>query len=83
MYDATFQLVKTDQDLIGYLMIINMLFSSNHSKYNPILSLCLFMKRLYNTMQYANENTTDCLARLFNTHKVNEACNGILITKGV
>ena len=38
---------------------------------------------LYNTIQCANENTTDYLVRFRNDQKVNEACNTILITKGI
>ena len=34
-------------------------------------------------MQYTNENTTDYLVRFCNAHKVNEACDGSLITKGL
>ena len=34
-------------------------------------------------MQYAIENTTDYLFRFRNAQKVNEACDGSLITKGV
>ena len=34
-------------------------------------------------MHYANENTIDYLVRFRDAHKVNEACNGVLITKGV
>ena len=34
-------------------------------------------------MQYASENTTDYLVRFHNAQKVNEACDGSLITKGV
>ena len=34
-------------------------------------------------MQYATKNTTDYLVRFRNAQKVNEACNGSLITKGV
>ena len=34
-------------------------------------------------MQYARENTTDYLVRFRNAQKVNEACDGSLITKGV
>ena len=41
------------------------------------------MRRLYNTLQYANKNTTEYLARFHNAQKVNEACDGNLITKGV
>ena len=38
---------------------------------------------MYNTMQYANKNTTDYLVRFLNTQKVNVARNRSLITKGV
>ena len=38
---------------------------------------------MYNTMQYANKNTTEYLDRLRNAQKVNEACNGRLITNGI
>ena len=34
-------------------------------------------------MQYANENTTYYLVRFRNSQKVNEACNGSLIIKGL
>ena len=34
-------------------------------------------------MQYANDNITDYLVRFRNAHKVNEACNEIVITRGV
>ena len=40
------------------------------------------MRRLYNTIQYANEKTNDFLVRFRNDQKVNEACDGSLITKG-
>ena len=33
-------------------------------------------------MQYASENTTNYLVRFHNAQKVNEACDGSLITKG-
>ena len=56
--DATFQAVKTDQDPIGYLMILESLCFSNQSKQHPIRSFFLATRRLYNTMQYANKNTT-------------------------
>ena len=39
--------------------------------------------RMYNTMQYANKNTTDYLVRFCNAQKVNESCNESMITKGV
>ena len=38
---------------------------------------------MYNTMQYANKNTTDYLVRLHNTQKVNELCNVRLTTRGI
>ena len=41
------------------------------------------MRCLYNTIQYANEKTTDYLVRFCNDQKFNEACDRILITKGV
>ena len=43
----------------------------------------LSTRRLYNTIQYTNENTTDYLVRFRNDQKVNEACDRSLITKGV
>ena len=81
--DATFQAVKTDQDPIGYLMILKKICFSNQSEQHPICSLCLSTRRLYNTMQYASENTTDYLVRFRNAQKFNEACDGSLITRGV
>ena len=48
--DATFQVVNTDQDPIGYLIILKRLCFSNHSEQHPIRSLCLATRRLYNTM---------------------------------
>ena len=81
--DATFQAVKTDQYPIGYLMILKRICFSNQSKQHPIRSLYLSMRRLYNTMQYANENITDYLIRFRNARRVNEACDRSLITKGV
>ena len=41
------------------------------------------MRRLYNTIQYARENTTDYLVRFCNSQKFNESCGGSLFTKGV
>ena len=38
---------------------------------------------MYNTIQYSNKSTTDYLVRFRNEHKVNGACTGSLITKGV
>ena len=57
--DATFQEVNTDRDPIGYLIIVKRVYLSNQSKKHPIHSLCLSTRRLYNAMQYANENTTN------------------------
>ena len=81
--DATFQAVKIDGYPIGYLMILKKICFSNQSEKHPIRSLCLSTRQLYNTMQYAGENTTDYLVRLRNAQKVNEACYGSLITKGI
>ena len=64
-------------------MILKRLWFSNDYEQNTICSLCLSTRRLYNTMQYASDNTTDYLVRFRNAQKVNEACNGSLITKGV
>ena len=75
--DATSQVVKTDRDPIGYLMILKRICFSNKSEQHPIRSLCLSTRRLYNNMQYANKNTTDYLVRFCNSQKVNEACDGI------
>ena len=47
---ATFQAVKTDQDPIGYLMILNRICFSNQYEQCPIRSLWLSTRRLYNTM---------------------------------
>ena len=41
------------------------------------------MRRLYNTIKYANDNTTDYLVRLRKSENFNEACNGSLTKKGV
>ena len=81
--DATSHAVKTDQDPIGCLMILKKICFSNQSEQHPIRSFCLSTRRLYNTMQYASKNTTDYLVRFRNAQKVNEACDGRLITKGV
>ena len=68
---ATFQAVKTGQNLIGYLIILKNLCFSNQSEQHPIRSLCLSIRRLYNTMKYASDNTTYYLVRFCNAHKVN------------
>ena len=81
--DATFQAVNTDRDPIGYLMILKRIWFSNQSEQHPIRSLCVHTRLLYNTMNYSNENTTNYLVSFRNAQKVNEACNGILITNDV
>ena len=81
--DATFLVVKTNRDPIGYLMILKNICFSNQSEQHPIYSLCPSTRRLYNTMHYASDNTTDYLVRFCNAQKVNEACDGSLIAKGV
>ena len=81
--DATFQMVKTDRDPKGYLMILKKICFSNQSEQHPIRLLFLSTRRLYNTLQYDSENTTDYLVRFRNDQKVNEACDGSLINKGV
>ena len=81
--DATFQAVKSDQDPIGYLIILNRICFSDKSEQQPIRSLCLDKRCVYNPMQYTNNNTTEYLVGFRNDQKVNEACNGSLITMGV
>ena len=80
--NANFHAVKTERDPIGYLLILKKICFSNQSEQHPIRSLCLSTRRLYNTMQYASNNTTDYLVRFRNAQKVNKACVGSLITKG-
>ena len=65
------------------MIILKRIYFSNQSEKHPIRSLCLSTRRLYKTTQYANDNTTEYLFRFGNDKKVNEFCNGILITKGV
>ena len=67
--DAIFQAVKTDRDPIGYHMILKKILFSNQSEQHPIRSLCLSKRQLYNTMQYARENTTDYLVRFCNAQR--------------
>ena len=64
-------------------MILKRLCFLNQSEKQPIHSLYLSTRRLYNTMQYANKNTTNYLVRFRNSQKVHEACNGSLISKFV
>ena len=61
--DATFQAVKTKRDPIFYLMILKRLCFSNQYDQHPIQSSCLSKRHIYNTMHYANKNTTDYLVR--------------------
>ena len=70
--DATLQAVKTDRDPICYLIILKKLCFKNQCKNHPIRSLCLSTRCLYNTMQYANKNTTKYLFRFRNDQKVND-----------
>ena len=81
--DAKLQAVNNDQEPIGNLMILNMLCLSNQSEKHPIRSFWLDTRRLYTTMKYANENTTDYLVRFHNSQNINEAYNERLITRGV
>ena len=81
--DTTLQGVKTDRYPIAYLLILKKICFSDQSEQHPIRSLCLSTGWLYNTMQYASKKTTDYLVRSHNAQKVNEACDGSLITKGV
>ena len=81
--DDTFQAVKYDRYPIVYLIILNRLCFSNKSQQQPIRSLFLDTRSMYNTMQYINNNTTEYLVRFRNAQKVNEACDGSLITRGV
>ena len=57
--DATFQAVNTNQDPIGYLIILKSICFSKQYDQHPTRSLCLFKRRFYNTIQYANKNTTE------------------------
>ena len=64
-------------------MILKSPFLENQSKQHPIRLLCLSTIHLYKPMQYAKENTTKYLVRFCNFQKVNKACNGSIITRGV
>ena len=64
--DANFQAFNTGQYPIGYLMILNKLFFSNKYEQHPIRSLCLANRRLHNTIQYTNENTTNYVVSFSN-----------------
>ena len=79
---STFQAVKIGQDPILYLMILNNLCFSNQSEQHPIIYLFLETRQLYNTMQHINYNTSNYLIRLRNSQKVNQSCNGNLISMG-
>ena len=59
--DAIFQSVKTVQDPIDYLMILNNFFLSHQYEQHFIRCLCLATRRLYNTVHKDNKNMTDYL----------------------
>ena len=69
--DATFQAAKTCQDPIGYLMIPKELCFSNQYENQPIRSLWLATRKLYNIIKNANENTAKYLVSFRNVQKVN------------
>ena len=81
--DTAFQDFKTGCDPIGYLTILKNFFFLNQSEQQPIQSLCLATRRMYNTMNYTNENKTNYLFIFKNAHEVNEACNGSIISRRV
>ena len=56
---------------------------SNKSDQHPIFYICLSTRRLYKTMQYANDNRPNYVVKFGNARKFNESCNGSLIAKGV
>ena len=53
------------------------------SEQQTIRSLFIATRQLYNTIQYTNENITDYLVRFRNTRKVDDACDGSLISRVV
>ena len=81
--DSPFQAIKTEQDPINCLMILKKICFSNQSEQHPIYLLFLYMRRLYNTIYYANKNTTKYLVTFWNAQRFNEDLNGSLITKSV
>ena len=64
-------------------MILKKICLLNQSEQHPSRSLCLATRRLYNKIHSTDENTTDYLVRFRNEQKVNEACNGSLISRGL
>ena len=68
--DATFQAVKSGQDLIGYLIILKNLCLSKQSEQHPIRPLYLATKWLYNNIQNSNKNTTYFLFSFHYSDKV-------------
>ena len=80
---TAFQAFKTAGYPIGYLVILKKICFSNQPKQYPFRSLCPETGQMYNTIQYANKNTTDSLVRFCNTQMVNEACDRIQITTSV
>ena len=64
------------------MMIFKKLCFSKQYEQHPIRSLCLETRQLYNITQYSNDKTTDYLVRFHNYRKVNEVCNGSIISRG-
>ena len=81
--DTTLQAVKTGRYPIGLLLILKKLCFSNQYEKHPIRSLRLAKRRLHNTTQNVNDNTTDYVVRFGNAQRVNKACNGSLTSRGV
>ena len=81
--ESTFQAVNIDRDPTVYLLILKKLWLSNQSIQHPIQFLCLETRQMHNTMNKFNKNTTNYLFRFYNYHKVNDAWNGSLISRGV
>ena len=81
--DTTLQEIKNDRYPIGYLMIQKRICFSNNSEQHPIRLFFLSTRHLYNIRQYTNKNTTEYFIRFRKDQKVNEAYNGILITKEI
>ena len=81
--DTTLQAFNTGRYHIGYFIILKKLWFSKQYEQHPIRSLCMETRKLHNDIWHFNEKTTDYLARLRNAQKVNKACNGSLISRGV
>ena len=78
---ANLKVFKLVQDPIEYLIILKKILFSNQSEQNPIRSMWLKIRRLYNTMHHFNQNNNKYLFRFPNSQKVNKASNGSLITR--